>query len=173
VGKSLIYSRWRSADELLVDAFKQLVEPPTPNFGLDLRSLLISEGLARLLSYTGSYGPAIMRLSGEARSTGDPQLAIVHERIYRGPSTQLVGDLRRRRARGEFSTETSVTTLLDAVEGALYMHTILTPPDRIEALRARSEQFVTGLIDQLLGGIGYRSSQTSVPPSPRGGSTRH
>ena len=156
VGKALLYSRWRTKEDLLVDAFQALAEPPAPDLAVDLRTLLVGEALARLLSYTGPFGAAILRLTAESRALDDPTLTAVHERVFRTPSARLVAEVRRRRDDGELDADASATRLLDAIEGSVYIHTILTPADRLEALRAHGRQYVEQVVDTQLRALGYR-----------------
>lgn len=150
VGKALLYSRWDNKEDLLVYAFQKLTDSPRLDFDADIRTLLVAEGVARLDSYTGDYGAAVLRLLGEFRALEDETLYQVYERVFRGPSTKLIEELRSRRARGELPADLSATLFLDAVEGAILMHTLLTPRSRIPGLRRGSRELVENIVDQQL-----------------------
>lgn len=160
VGRALMYSRWTDRESLLIHAFKALAYPAEIDLRSPLRALLIRECEVRLSGYTGRYGDAIMRLSGEARSIRDPTLISVHEAVYRDHSLRLVEELRRRRTNGEIPEDVSITLFLDAVEGALYMHVMLTPDDRLEDLWQRASPFAARLVDQQLRIIGLSGEAT-------------
>lgn len=116
VGKSSIYTRWETRDDLLKDAFARLVRCPGPR-GNSAREVLMNEAEFRLREYLGPNRRAVRRLFVEAGETNDPTIALIHNQIFITPLGAIRTRLWEFKSAGQIKDTLSVTRLLDAVEG--------------------------------------------------------
>ncbi len=191
VGKSSIYLRWRDKSALLADALRQVQltpsdaslpvdclpaaskasgqtsEPGSDERGGDtgarapLRSYLVDHALHRARLYLGPHGLAMLRLYVEAMAQPDV-LAEIRQRCL----TEFVLAERHRVQRavqdGELPPDTSVVHLLDAIEGAVFVHVLVTPPHLMERVRQTIRPYVEQLVDNQL-----RAAGAGPAPAPR------
>ncbi|MGV0577894.1 TetR/AcrR family transcriptional regulator [Mycolicibacterium elephantis] len=148
VGKSSIYLRWPDTTSLLLDTIEAAVDLPldidTGSVRGDL--LVLARGIMRLL--TGDKGDVLLRLSTEARMV--PELAPRWEQFVAANVAATRKIVRRAVARGEFPRGTDVTTLLDALFGALLMRCLTTPPDRRSRLARDSDKYTEAVVDLIM-----------------------
>jgi len=151
VSKSLAYERWSQVADLLVEAAQVLALPPLEE-GEDwtVRELLIAEATQQLELYLGPYRKAVMRLSLEQTTTTDPQAQATFDRITRPPVRRLVGRVRDMQAAGALPPWVSATRLLDAIEGSILIHVLVTPDDKLDALRSGARAYVNTVVDEQL-----------------------
>jgi AcrR family transcriptional regulator len=184
VGKSSIYLRWKSKESLLGDALRGIQLSPseaTPEGGdvresrdggedvpapePSLRDYLVAHAMHRALLYLGPYGLALLRLYVE--TFAHPEIfAEIREKAL--TSFVLVERHRVDAAirNAELPPSASPVQLLDAVEGAVFMHILVTPPALRPRMRAALRGYVEQLVDNQLRAAGYRGrlpSPGSVP----------
>ncbi len=179
VGKSSIYLRWPDKEALLAAALHSIqvegpengtsepsdegeagvdapgsddaVEPPVE---LTLRDYLVAHVHRRAELYLGEYGLAMLRLYAEARAHPEMFGEIRQQAISR-----FVLDERRRVAEavraGVLPPGASPVRILDAVEGAIFMHLLVTPPQLLPRVRAGLDDYVEHMVDDQLRAAGY------------------
>lgn len=189
VGKSSLYLRWPDRQALLAAALRgvqldqedsgpeadaaaddaaqdrpadapaaaddQSAEPePTPS----LRDYLVAHARRRADLYLGENGLAMLRLYAEARANPEIFSEIREEAI-----TKFVHDERRRVQEaiesGDLPATASPVRILDAVEGAIFMHILVTPPSLVARVQAGLDQYIEAMVDDQLRAAGF---------SPRG-----
>jgi AcrR family transcriptional regulator len=119
VGKNTIYRRWRSKEELIADALRELAPAPTPTAQGDLRALLLDylHGQEREFS-DPRIGQLLPGLLGELQS--NPEFALVWaDRVVRPRRRAIVDVLTRALERGE---------LREGVDPDLIADLLLGPP---------------------------------------------
>lgn len=131
------------------------VEPdPAPS----LRDYLVAHARRRADLYLGENGLAMLRLYAEARANPEIFSEIREEAI-----TKFVHDERRRVQEaiesGDLPATASPVRILDAVEGAIFMHILVTPPSLVARVQAGLDQYIEAMVDDQLRAAGF---------SPRG-----
>lgn len=164
VGKSSIYLRWSSKEMLLAAALRQVQVEAVAETDVDgtsdddapttLRDFLIAHAQRRAALYLGEYGLAMLRLYAEARAYPELFAEIREQAISR-----FVLDERRHvedaiRA-GALPPHASPVRILDAVEGAIFMHILVTPPELLPRVRAGLDEYVELMVDDQLRAAGY------------------
>lgn len=173
IGKSSIYLRWPDKQTLLADALRgiQGADPAQGGAGADadaadqpegpstpspqtLRDYLLAHVHRRADLYLGPYGLAMLRLYVEARAYPELFGAIREQAISR-----LVLDERERVAQavraGVLPPDAAPVRILDAVEGAIFMHVLVTPPELLDRVRAGLDDYVERMVDDQLRAAGY------------------
>ena len=119
-----------------------------------LRDYLLAHVHRRADLYLGPYGLAMLRLYVEARAYPDLFGAIREQAISR-----LVLDERERVAQavraGVLPPDAAPVRILDAVEGAIFMHLLVTPPELLDRVRAGLDDYVERMVDDQLRAAGY------------------
>lgn len=161
VGKSSIYLRWPDKTSLLTDALREVQvrrTGPTRQDGApdepapSLREYLVEHATQRADLYLGHAGIAMLRLYVEARAHPE-----VFAEIRRRAITDFVLDERRHveeAMRQEQVSTVAAVQLLDAVEGAVLMHVLVTPPHLVERVRRSLSTYIEQMVDNQLRGIG-------------------
>lgn len=185
VGKSSIYLRWPDKEALLAAALHSIQvegpedgeggedggdaaaadDEPQPPAELTLRDYLVAHVHRRAELYLGEYGLAMLRLYAEARAHPEVFAEIRHEAISR-----FVLDERRRVAAairdGVLPSGASPVRILDAVEGAIFMHLLVTPPELLPRVREGLEDYVEHMVDDQLRAAGYDAAADLVRAAP-------
>ncbi|HZL01963.1 MAG TPA: helix-turn-helix domain-containing protein [Cellulomonas sp.] len=167
VGKSSIYLRWPDKTSLLTDALRQVQlgvtveaaggaadgdigEPPAEP---SLRDYLIVHATRRANLYLSDAGIAMLRLYVEARAHPD-----VFADIRRRAITDFVLDERRRVEAAiqlvDQVSPMSTVQLLDAVEGAVFIHVLVTPPELVDRVRRNLADYIEQMVDNQLRAVG-------------------
>lgn len=126
VGKTTIYRRWASKEQLVIDALAsmesetQLVE--TGDLRADMIAMLRRE--MDPASQPTSI-PLLMRLLGEVVENPD-LFRFYRERVVAPQMDQLVAVVERAKARGELRTDVDPTLLLELLGGPILLHFIIT-----------------------------------------------
>lgn len=195
VGKSSLYLRWPNKTAMLADALRQVQAEPAPAGPADgatpeadesadgrgardsLRDYLVAHAQRRADLYLGEDGLAMLRLYVEARAFPVPLADVRHEAI-----TRFVLSERERVERavreGELPPGTSAVHLLDAIEGSVLMHVLVTPPHLIDRVRSTMPEYLERLVDLQLAaataaeadapGTPAQPSRKRIPNPPRG-----
>ena len=168
VDKSSIYLRWPDKTSLLTDALREvqlgaaveaaeggaadgdLGEPVAEPL---LRDYLIAHATRRANLYLSDAGIAMLRLYVEARAHPD-----VFADIRRRAITDFVLDERRRVEAAiqlvDGVPPMSTVQLLDAVEGAVFMHVLVTPPELVDRVRLNLADYIEHMVDNQLRAVG-------------------
>jgi AcrR family transcriptional regulator len=154
IGKSSIYLRWHDKRELLLDAIRDLeahhVNPQTE--GLSIRDYLVAHARARAELLLGEHGPAIANIVSAAVANPEAFGEIRDESVSRGV-LGLEGRIQQAMTDGELPPSTSSGHLLDAIEGAIFFHVLMTGAGTSkEELRPGLGEWVTELVDMVLRG---------------------
>jgi len=124
-----------------------------------LREYLVAHATRRANLYLGPHGLAMLRLYVEARAHPD-----VFAEIRREAITEFVLEERHRVAAairaGDLSADASPVLILDAVEGAIFMHILVTPPHLVDRVRRNLPDYIETMVDNQL--------RAASPVSPRG-----
>lgn len=176
VGKSALYLRWADKGEVLVAALRGAQndalgvtdddeEGPDTAASASVRDYLVRHALHRANLYLGEYGLAMMRLYTDVWANPDI-LGTLRERAV----TRFVLDERERVAaaikRGEFAPGASAMRILDAIEGAVLMHVLVTPAPLLPRVRASIQEYVDLMVDDQLRAAGYRGPATAPDDEP-------
>jgi len=167
VGKSSLYLRWPDKTAMLADALSHVqapepdsssapdqpgAEPASPPAEQSLRDFLVQHAHRRADLYLGEDGLAMLRLYVEARAFPEPLADVRHEAI-----TRFVLSERHRVEQaiddGELPPGASVVHLLDAIEGSVLMHVLVTPPHLLERVRSTLPAYIERLVDLQLAAV--------------------
>jgi AcrR family transcriptional regulator len=149
VGKSTVYLRWSTREELIVEALETYgfhdADRDTGSVREDLRQLALSFGQW----LDGPSGPAGLRIMVEGRT--NPEFAEVFATIARPTIAGSHRIIRRAKERGELSAGASATVILDALLGGIIHHMIssLLPSGTLYS-SARGREFIDQLVDYVL-----------------------
>ncbi|SHN17459.1 TetR/AcrR family transcriptional regulator [Cryptosporangium aurantiacum] len=157
VGKSTLYRRWPTKEQLLLDAIEMqtapIIPPDTGSFRAD------AEALATLLleHFLNPDGWATLRITVDAIiSTSDPtgfhqQLYERIVRMHREPAGRMV---QRAIDRGDLVADTPIAPVVESLFGGVFMHALgMAPGDRPRA-KANSGSEVGPAVDLLLRAYG-------------------
>jgi AcrR family transcriptional regulator len=156
IGKSSIYLRWKDKRDLLMDALHDLEEHlvmPEATESLGIRDYLIAHTTARAELYLGEHGRALCHLYSAAQANPVEFAEIRQQNISRGVLS-LHGRLEQACADGELPKDTPVEQVLDAIEGAVLVHMLFSPPQYKDDLRGGVKDYVRTLVDIQLRGVG-------------------
>jgi AcrR family transcriptional regulator len=159
VGKTTIYRRWRTKNELVLEAMEQLRPPgPPPDTGSLLGDLRALVAVQRERLEASQLPRVIPRVLGE--SLEDPELhAQIVERAV-GPIRAILEEIvRRALERGELREDLDVETMIDILH-ASPIYTLLMARGAIEAVAGVPER----VVPMLLEGV---SSSSGAPASAR------
>ena len=159
VAKTTIYRHWASREALVLEACARISDeqdlPDTGSVTTDLVALLVNVGNLLVTARWSSVVPSIVDVAER-----DPEFAAVHATIQRGHAAPVRLVLDRAVKRGDIPATTDQSFVISALMGPLYYR-------RWFAREAIDEQFVTALVDSVIGGLIRGSGQMSDvhPPS--------
>jgi AcrR family transcriptional regulator len=147
VGKALLYSRFTSPGDILIAGFEEFITELEGEFPT-IRDLLIAESTRMAELYFGRHSLALDRALLDSNAGIDP-----FPQIVEGLGARTVLPMRRRiRAAiesGELPPWTSVTQLLDIIEGAIRTH--ITAATRVlDRVREGMDAYIEQLVDEQL-----------------------
>jgi len=121
VGKATIYRRWRSKEDLVIDAVARLfAEPATPNTGTVRDDLLLSGRELQVLMSASPTGEVFPRIAAEV-ARRSPLGRLYGERVI-GPRRAIFEEaLRRGIERGELPTSVDLELAIDQLVGVLLL----------------------------------------------------
>lgn len=172
IGKSSIYLRWPDKAALLADALRGVqaaplfpdIAGPGDETGADdtgpasaepapddeapsaLRDFLVAHARRRADLYLGPDGLAMLRLYVEARAFPEPLADVRHEAITRFVLSER-HRVERAVERGELPPDASAIHLLDAIEGSVLMHVLVTPPHLLDRVRRTLPEYIERMVD--------------------------
>ena len=136
VAKTTIYRHFPSRNELLIAALDgQIPVPDTPDtgtFGGDLVEFLTS-----LVPIFEDEAIRMVSLDLLALSAREPEITELFQALATGRSGPLDTMIERGRRRGEVRTDMDALTLLELIEGPMFMRSIMRP-DQIAAFDIES-----------------------------------
>ena len=145
-GKTTIYRRWPSKEDLVIDAIAQvLAAPPTTDTG-SVREDLVRLGreLHRLMS-SSVTGGVFPRMAGEV-ATGSRLGRLYGQRVIGPRRAALAVALRRGIERGELPEDADVELAIDLLVGGLLLR-------RLTGRLRRSDPTPDRAVDMLLAGL--------------------
>jgi AcrR family transcriptional regulator len=151
VGKASLYLRWNSKEALLTDAITMRMLVVTDFDTGTLRGDLTELAVQMLDLYAGPSSQAALRLSLEAEAI--PGVAEHYDGIRRSQVLAARAIVRRGIDRGELTSNTPVTLLLDTLAGGAIMHALSTPPDLKASLNRDIRTHAEQLVSFLLGAV--------------------
>lgn len=127
VGKTTIYRRYSSKEELVADAIESLREdlqiPNTGSFWGDM-DIVIDNAAKRIQSPLGRQTLALII----STASSNPQFAQVYWRKYTKPRRDAFAQvLERAKARGEIQPNADIDLIIDLVSGSLYYALVFKP----------------------------------------------
>jgi len=151
IGKTALYRRWESVEELLIDALRAVAPPPrVEDFGSLARNLHeLTLTLCDL--YSGSYGRVTVRILIDASS--QPALRPYYDKFvstYVEASREIVV---RGIRRGELTDDADPNLLLEQLFGATMLHVLFFASPDQQIPTAAAEQFADRLVTSLLAGL--------------------
>ncbi len=170
VGKSSLYLRWPDKAGLLTQALAEVQrglygeidgppdEPAAQEAEPTLRDYLVAHANRRARLFIGEHGLAMLRLYAEARAHPDV-FAQIREQAF---TTFVIEERHRVEAAirsGELPPTASPIRILDAVEGSVLMHILVTPPALVGRVKAGLSAYVETMVDDQLRAAGC----TGVP----------
>lgn len=150
VGKSSMYTRWASIEELFIDAFRTVVAAPGP-VGDSAHEVLSNEAEYRMRLYLGEHAQAVRRLFVEMACEVNPVVRAAYIHTYRDPIAAIRARLWEFKSAGLLPEGTSVTRLLDAIEGSVLMRAFSLMPENIECFLGEIPEYVENLVNDQLG----------------------
>lgn len=148
VGKSSLYSRWPTAETLLLTAFHHAY-PRRQFTGKTLYDVLFEEIDARMHAYLGRYSAAIRRLIVEA-PTDVPVVQQACRYVCTDPLETLRQGLWYYKKAGEIPSDVSIVRLVDAIEGSVLLRSIWLPPNDVDCFLEKIPEYAHDLITDLL-----------------------
>ena len=156
VGKSSMYTRWASIEELFIDAFRTVVAAPGP-VGDSAQEVLSNEAEYRMRLYLGEHAQAVRRLFVEMACEVNPVVRSAYLHTYRDPIAAIRARLWEFKSAGLLPEGTSVTRLLDAIEGSVLMRAFSLMPENIECFLGEIPEYVENLVNDQLGASPLRA----------------
>ena len=158
VGKTTIYRRWSSREELVAAALRTLnadiAVPDTGNLRDDAIHLMHE---FQRVTFTTIIGPMLTRLIGTV-VTSPHLLAIFRESVFAGRQAAFMTVLHRAKERGELPADLDPAFVLPMIVGPIFFHAILGEFETITD-PALPEQIIDTLLD------GVRASPRQSPPA--------
>jgi len=149
VGKSSMYTRWANVEELFLEAFRTVVAAPGP-VGDSAREVLSNEAEYRMRLYLGEHAQAVRRLFVEMACEVNPVVRAAYLHTYQDPIAAIRTRLWEFKSAGLLQEGTSVTRLLDAIEGSVLMRAFSLMPENIDCFLGEIPEYVENLVNDQL-----------------------
>ena len=149
VGKSSMYTRWANVEELFLEAFRTVVAAPGP-VGDSAQEVLSNEAEYRMRLYLGEHAQAVRRLFVEMACEVNPVVRAAYLHTYRDPIAAIRTRLWEFKSAGLLPEGTSVTRLLDAIEGSVLMRAFSLMPENIDCFLGEIPEYVENLVNDQL-----------------------
>ncbi|GBE93175.1 TetR/AcrR family transcriptional regulator [Nostoc cycadae] len=127
VGKTTIYRRYSSKEELVADAIENLREdvliPDTGSFWGDM-DIVIDNAATRIQSPLGRQTLALII----STASSNPQFAQVYWKKYTKPRRDAFAQvMERAKSRGEIQADANIDLIIDLVSGSIYYALVFKP----------------------------------------------
>ena len=157
VGKTTIYRRWETKNELVLEAMEQLRPPgPPPDTGSLLGDLGALVAVQRQRLEASLLPRVIPRVLGESLEDPDLHAQIVERAV--NPIRDILGEIVRRALdRGELREDLDVETMIDVLH-ASPIYALLMARGAIEAVSGVPERVVPLLLEGVSSSSGDRAS---------------
>lgn len=148
VGKASIYLRWPDKGRLLSYALQERIPVVRGGNTGNIRDDLLTLARQTFDLYLGNVGPVVFRMSLEGHRI--PDVREFYEKLRNSQTLEARAMVRRGIERGELPADTSVTLLLEGLIGSIILHSLSTPSELNETVRARSSEYLDQLVDFVL-----------------------
>jgi AcrR family transcriptional regulator len=157
VGKTTIYRRWGTKNELVLEAIEQLRPPgPPPDTGSLIGDLDALVAVQRERLEASQLPRVIPRVLGESLEDDELHAQIVERAV--DPIRAVLGQIVRRAIdRGEVREDLDVETMIDLLHGSA-VYRLLMAGGAIEAVSGVPERVVPLLLDGISSSSGDRAS---------------
>ncbi|MFN8513455.1 MAG: TetR/AcrR family transcriptional regulator [Thermomicrobiales bacterium] len=153
VGKTTIYRRWASKDELLIAALGHVQsEVPVLDSG-DLRTDLVAMATNALEFFTAggvNFGAILVRAMGEAR-TNPSVFAALSETVLIPRMSLFATRIQGAIDHGELRSDIDLRLFIEILAGPIFFHTLIT-----DRFIPNTPDYAERLIDTLLQGLAPR-----------------
>ena len=157
VGKSSLYLRWRTKEQLLIDSLESQAAQLTTEVDTgSLRDDIVAVATELLLYFLDPVGWTSLRLSLDAKAAA-PHLKEFDDRITRPIAATATAVFDRAIERGEISAEVPAQTATELLFGGVLMHVLSMPADDQPEARTHAAQRVELIVRLLLAGLGADS----------------
>jgi AcrR family transcriptional regulator len=130
VGKTTIYRRWKSKEDLVIDALAVVkVAPDTPDTG-DLRADVAAIAESFAASVRDPLGRRVITLIIDTLANNPALAEIYWERFGALKNDSLRGVLARAQARGQIRAEANIDVVLDLLSGYVLYQLLVKPPSQ-------------------------------------------
>ncbi|EIV94771.1 TetR/AcrR family transcriptional regulator [Frankia sp. QA3] len=154
VGKSSMYLRWPTKEQLLADAIDAYTRPLVVDHDTgSLRGDVLALASSLLAHFLDPVGWITVRIAVDA-AVEALDLGGFHERIVTKHNDAAQRIVDRAIARGELPAGVDGRPLLEGLFGGVLMHALAMPPHEHAAARSDLAAHVTPLVDLLLRGVG-------------------
>jgi AcrR family transcriptional regulator len=154
VGKPALYLRWKTKQDLLLDALAQRSQESLPNTG-DFRADLAEFVAGAVRDLITQRSMVIVRVMMEA-VTDPASSAAYHERVIDPFRAQAAEMIRRAVDRGELPPSTPMGIVFEVAWGAALAHVMVSPAEQRETTLDGAADFAEDVVDVLLAGIRAR-----------------
>jgi len=156
VGKTAIYRRWSSKDELVLDALKEVeTEVPvvdTGNFREDATTFLREYVRVHSLANPQDI-KLLLKILGELYER--PELfSTLYAQLYESRNRQLEYLISSGQDRGELRQDIEATFILDLLAGPIFLRALLSI---VRPVQYTADELITQTVDTVLAGIGPKS----------------
>ena len=135
-------------DKAAEDRFKEVGEA---------YQVLSNEAEYRMRLYLGEHAQAVRRLFVEMACEVNPVVRAAYIHTYRDPIAAIRARLWEFKSAGLLPEGTSVTRLLDAIEGSVLMRAFSLMPENIECFLGEIPEYVENLVNDQLGASPLRA----------------
>ncbi|MEE2057231.1 TetR/AcrR family transcriptional regulator [Rhodococcus artemisiae] len=150
VGKSALYRRWATKEQLLIDSVESVAVPlATTSDSGSLREDLTDAAARLLLHFLDPVGWATLRISIDATSSLtmiDPFQKRINQAVRYG----LTAIFTRATERGEIAPDVPVLPLVQSLVGSTLMHVLSLHPDERDDARRNAAAHVEPLVDVII-----------------------
>ena len=154
VGKPALYLRWKTKQDLLLDALAQRSQESLPNTG-DFRADLAEFVAGTVRDLVTQRSMVTVRVMMEA-VTDPASSGAYHERVIDPFREQAADMVRRAIERNELPASTPMSVVFEIAWGAALAHVMVTPAELRGTVLDRADDFAADIVDVLLAGIRAR-----------------
>ncbi|MFZ2173757.1 MAG: TetR/AcrR family transcriptional regulator [Rhodococcus sp. (in: high G+C Gram-positive bacteria)] len=149
VGKSALYLRWSTREQLLVDSIESVALPLAADLDTGCLRSDLTEMAAGLFRYfLDPIGWSTLRIAVDVAVTVEfAELEPFQERIVDALASGALVMFTRAAERGEIKADVPLQPLLETLFGSILVHALALPPTERDNARNDVETHVTPLVD--------------------------